>query len=90
MFADQGIDSTSMDAIASAFRVSKATIYKHWPEKDKLALEVLSYLHGIDEEYCCLYPNLYPRYLLRRTFLREKVLVSDSGEWTRAISHQQV
>jgi AcrR family transcriptional regulator len=50
MFADQGIDSTSMDAIASAFGVSKATIYKHWPEKDKLALEVLSYLHGIDEE----------------------------------------
>jgi AcrR family transcriptional regulator len=30
--------------------VSKATIYKHWADKDKLALEVLSYVHGLDKE----------------------------------------
>jgi AcrR family transcriptional regulator len=46
LFADQGIDATSMDGIAAASGVSKATIYKHWPDKDKLALEVLSYVHG--------------------------------------------
>jgi AcrR family transcriptional regulator len=50
LFAERGIDGTSMDAIAAASGVSKATIYKHWPDKDKLALEVLSHLHGLDEE----------------------------------------
>jgi AcrR family transcriptional regulator len=30
--------------------VSKATIYKHWRDKDELCLEVLGYLHGVDED----------------------------------------
>jgi AcrR family transcriptional regulator len=46
LFADQGIDATSMDAIAEASSVSKATIYKHWPDKGALCLEVMSSLHG--------------------------------------------
>jgi AcrR family transcriptional regulator len=50
LFAERGIDATSMDAIAEASGVSKATIYKHWPDKDGLCLEVLGYLHGLDEE----------------------------------------
>ncbi|HZY72557.1 MAG TPA: TetR/AcrR family transcriptional regulator [Edaphobacter sp.] len=50
LFAERGIDSTSMDAIAEASGVSKATIYKHWPDKDALCLEVLGYIHGLDEE----------------------------------------
>jgi AcrR family transcriptional regulator len=50
LFAECGIDATSMDAIAEASGVSKATIYKHWPDKDTLCLEVLSHLHGLDEE----------------------------------------
>lgn len=50
LFADRGIDATSMDGIAAASGVSKATIYKHWPDKEKLALEVLSYVHGLDKE----------------------------------------
>lgn len=50
LFAEQGIDATSMDTIATASGVSKATIYKHWQDKDTLALEVLSYLHGVDED----------------------------------------
>jgi AcrR family transcriptional regulator len=50
LFAERGIDATSMDAIAEASGVSKATIYKHWPDKDSLVLEVLSHLHGLDEE----------------------------------------
>ena len=29
LFAERGIDATSMDAIAEASGVSKATIYKH-------------------------------------------------------------
>src|SRR4029453_6581672 len=35
-----------MDAIAAASGVSKATIYKHWPDKHALCLEVLSRIHG--------------------------------------------
>lgn len=50
LFAAQGIDATSMDSIAEASGVSKATIYKHWPDKDALCLEVLSAVHGLDEE----------------------------------------
>lgn len=46
LFADRGIDATSMDAIAVASGVSKATIYKHWADKDALCLEVLAYAHG--------------------------------------------
>ena len=50
LFAERGIDATSMDAIADASGVSKATIYKHWPDKDTLALEVLTHLFGLDEK----------------------------------------
>jgi len=50
LFAQQGIDATSMDAIVESSGVSKATIYKHWPDKDALCLEVLGYVHGLDEK----------------------------------------
>src|ERR1700759_3438503 len=50
LFSERGIEATSMDSIAEASGVSKATIYKHWPDKDSLCLEVMGYLHGVDEE----------------------------------------
>jgi AcrR family transcriptional regulator len=50
LFAEQGIDATSMDAVAAESGVSKATIYKHWPDKDALALEVIVWLYRLDEE----------------------------------------
>jgi AcrR family transcriptional regulator len=50
LFSERGIDATSMDAIAETSGVSKATIYKHWQDKDALCLEVMGYLHGLDEE----------------------------------------
>lgn len=50
LFAERGIETTSMDAIARASGVSKATIYRHWPDKDSLCLEVLVYLHGLEKE----------------------------------------
>ncbi len=49
LIAERGIDATSMDAIAEASGVSKATIYKHWPDKDALCLEAMSFLHGVDQ-----------------------------------------
>src|SRR5450432_266737 len=50
LFSERGIDATSMDSIAEASGVSKATIYKHWQDKDALGLEVMGHLHGLDEE----------------------------------------
>jgi AcrR family transcriptional regulator len=49
LFSERGIEATSMDAIADKSGVSKATIYKHWQDKDALCLEVMAYLHGLDE-----------------------------------------
>lgn len=48
LFAANGIDATSMDAIAQDSGVSKATIYRHWPDKSALCLEVMSRIHGLD------------------------------------------
>ena len=50
LFGDRGIEATSMDAIADASGVSKATIYKHWPDKDALCLEVMSRIHHPEAE----------------------------------------
>jgi AcrR family transcriptional regulator len=51
LFAERGIDATSMDAIAEASGVSKATIYKHWSDKDELCLEAMTHLHGGEQPY---------------------------------------
>jgi AcrR family transcriptional regulator len=50
LFGERGIDATSMDAIAGASGVSKATIYNHWQDKEALLLEVMLYVHGLDRE----------------------------------------
>lgn len=47
LIAAQGIDATSMDAIARTSGVSKATIYKHWFDKDALILEVMAKINGL-------------------------------------------
>ena len=49
LFAEKGIDATSVDAIAAKSGVSKATIYKHWADKDALCMEVMVYIHELDE-----------------------------------------
>ena len=50
LFAERGIEATSMDAIAQASGVSKATIYNHWADKEALLLEVMLMLNGLDRE----------------------------------------
>jgi|SRR5271168_357668 AcrR family transcriptional regulator len=49
LFSERGLDKTSIDAIAASSGVSKATIYKHWADKEALCLEVLVHVHGADE-----------------------------------------
>lgn len=50
LFAERGIEATSMDAIAQLSGVSKATIYKHWSDKEALLLEVMLMVNGLDRE----------------------------------------
>lgn len=50
LFVEHGIDASSVDAIAEKSGVSKATIYKHWADKDALALEALCQIFGFYEE----------------------------------------
>jgi AcrR family transcriptional regulator len=51
LFVERGIESTTMDALAATSGVSKATIYKHWPEgKEPLLMELLLVVVGIEEE----------------------------------------
>ncbi|WP_025037146.1 TetR/AcrR family transcriptional regulator [Bradyrhizobium sp. DOA9] len=42
LFLDQGFDATSMDAIARAAGVSKATLYVHFDDKDDLLLALVN------------------------------------------------
>jgi len=47
LIGEHGVEATSMDAIAARSGVSKATIYKHWADKDALLLELMSTLAGL-------------------------------------------
>ena len=47
LVAERGIDGTSMNAVARESGVSKATIYKHWPDKDALLLEMMAEVTGV-------------------------------------------
>ncbi len=47
LVAECGIEGTSMDAIARKSGVSKATIYKHWADKETLLLEMMADVTGI-------------------------------------------
>lgn len=50
LFADRGIEATSMDSIARLSGVSKATIYNHWADKEALLLEAMVYVNGLHRE----------------------------------------
>lgn len=50
LFAERGIDATSMDAIANGSGVSKATIYNHWANKEALLLEAMLHVNGLDDD----------------------------------------
>lgn len=50
LFGQRGIEATSMDSIAQASGVSKATIYNHWADKEALLMEAMLFVHGLDRE----------------------------------------
>jgi AcrR family transcriptional regulator len=53
LMAERGVDGTSMDAIAEASGVSKATVYKHWADKNALLLEMMAEANGLHARPRC-------------------------------------
>jgi AcrR family transcriptional regulator len=51
LIEERGIDGTSMDAIAQRAGVSKATLYKHWKDKETLCIDVLGSLREQPPEF---------------------------------------
>lgn len=49
LLAERGVRRMSMEAIAVAARVSKATIYRRWPSKDALILDLIAGAAEADE-----------------------------------------
>lgn len=49
LFLRQGFDATTMDGVTEAARISKATLYSHFPSKELLFLEVIR-IHSADWE----------------------------------------
>jgi len=47
LMSARGVDATSMDAIAERSGVSKATIYKHWADKESMLLEAMAAMEGL-------------------------------------------
>lgn len=44
LISEHGISGVTLDMVANVSRVSKATIYRRWPSREKLILSAMSYL----------------------------------------------
>jgi AcrR family transcriptional regulator len=51
LIGERGIEGTSMDAIAQVSGVSKATVYKHWKDKETLCIAVIVSLRTQPPEF---------------------------------------
>ncbi len=52
LIGERGIEGTSMDAIAQFSGVSKATVYKHWKDKETLCIDVITQLRTLPPDFC--------------------------------------
>jgi AcrR family transcriptional regulator len=74
LLLDRGLPGVSMDAVAERARVSKATIYRWWPTKETLALDMLY------NEWTKVTPQKYESGSLRMD------LIALLGAWSRLAS----
>jgi AcrR family transcriptional regulator len=51
LIGERGIEGTSMDAIAQVSGVSKATVYKHWRDKEALCIDVIGSVRQLPSEF---------------------------------------
>ena len=86
LIAERGIDVTSVDAIADASGVSKATIYKHWRTKEELCLEAIGTVDGKLPVYDTDDPKADLLHLLQ--YLAQEHKPKAKGQlWTRVIGY---
>jgi len=50
LLEERGVRRMSMQAVAAAARVSKATIYRRWPSKDSLILDLVAGASGVADD----------------------------------------
>jgi AcrR family transcriptional regulator len=74
LLLDHGLHAVSMDAVAERAGVSKATIYRWWPKKETLALDMLF------TEWSAVTPQKFESGVLRSD------LIELLGAWTRLAS----
>lgn len=48
LLVEHGYDKLTFDAVATAARASKATLYRHWPSKADLVIDLLGHLKGLE------------------------------------------
>lgn len=52
LLTERGVQRMSMESVAVAARVSKATIYRRWPSKDALVLDLIALAGGHELDEC--------------------------------------
>ncbi|MDP9171554.1 MAG: TetR/AcrR family transcriptional regulator [Acidobacteriota bacterium] len=86
LIVERGIDGVSMDAIAGAAGVSKATVYKHWANKDALLIDVIRKVSGELPEFDSGNPKADLIALLR--YLSQVKKMAELGRiWMRVVSY---
>jgi AcrR family transcriptional regulator len=86
LISERGIEDTSMDAIAAESGVSKATVYKHWPTRDALLIEVIGTMQEKFPEFDSGDPKADLRAFLRQ--LAQSRKREELGRlWPRVISY---
>ena len=83
LLLDHGLHAVSMDTIAERAGVSKATIYRWWPKKEILALDMLF------TEWSAVTPQQYESGLLRSdliALLRAWTRLSSSRHYGRVVA----
>lgn len=81
LFYSQGYQSTTMDQVITASRVSKPTVYTYFPSKEALCVEYLKERHQREmaslDEAIGKAETPYQRYLSVILWLRERLITSD-------------
>ena len=86
LIGERGVNGFSMDSIARLSGVSKATIYKHWPDKEALCLETAKRLAGVIPDFDSGHPRQDLIGLLQHLARRKKA-PAWSRVWPRLMSY---
>jgi AcrR family transcriptional regulator len=86
LIGERGVNGFSMDSIARLSGVSKATIYKHWPDKEALCLDTAKRLADVIPSFDSGHPREDLIALLQHLARNEKGLAW-SRIWPRLMAY---